>query len=51
MSVLNWAILIFIVFWMVKDPTGAANTVIHIAHALNIVATSLTQHINTGKSP
>jgi hypothetical protein len=39
----------FGLFWVVHDPTGAANTVAYVAHALGVVASSLAQHLSAGK--
>ena len=48
-DLLGYAALAFVLFWVVSDPTGAANTVAYIAHALGVAATSLTHHLSAGK--
>lgn len=45
-SFLGYVALAFVLFWVVKDPTGAAGTVAYIAHALGVAASSLAQHLS-----
>jgi hypothetical protein len=55
LTVLGYAVVVFAVFWLVKDPAGAAGTVAYVAHQLGVAATSLEQHLGkpglTGGSP
>ena len=41
----------FALFWVVKDPTGAANTVYHVASQVGIWAGTLAQHLSTRQLP
>jgi hypothetical protein len=49
-----WTLLSYIAaalafFWVVHDPTGAANTVAHVAHQMGVAASALAQHLSTQK--
>ena len=48
LAILGYVALAFALFWVVHDPTGAANTVAYVAHALGVAASSLTQHLSAG---
>ena len=48
-EILGYAVLAFAVFWVIHDPTGAANTAAHVAHALGVAASSLTHDLSMGK--
>ena len=48
-AILGYAALAFALFWVVHDPTGAANTVTYIAHALGVMASTLTAHLSAGR--
>jgi hypothetical protein len=45
-TVLGYAVVVFAVFWLVKDPAGAAGAVAYVAHQLGVAATSLEQHLS-----
>jgi hypothetical protein len=45
-TVLGYAVVAFAVFWLVKDPAGAAGTVAWIAHQLGVAGTTLMQHLS-----
>jgi len=45
-TALGYCAAAFAVFWVVKDPAGAANTVAYIAHQLGVAGTTLTQHLS-----
>lgn len=49
LAILGYAVLAFVLFWIVSDPTGAASTVAYIAHSLGVAATSLAHHLSAGK--
>jgi hypothetical protein len=40
-TVLGWLVVAFIVWWIIEDPTGAANVVHNIGHILTSVARGL----------
>ena len=48
-ELLGYVALAFVLFWIVTDPAGAANTVAYVGHALGVAATSLTHHLSTQK--
>ena len=48
-AILGYAALALALFWIVHDPTGAANTVAYIAHALGVMAATLTAHLSAGR--
>ena len=50
-ALLGYAALALALFWVVHDPTGAADTVAYIAHALGVMASTLTQHLSAGGRP
>ena len=43
------AVLLFAGFWVVKDPTGAADAVARVASQIGIWASTLAQHLGTSK--
>ncbi len=45
-KVITWAIVIFIVFYLATQPTGAANVVHHAYNGLHSAATSLATFVN-----
>ena len=47
-ALLGYAALALALFWVVHDPTGAADTVAYIAHALGVMASALTAHLSAG---
>ena len=51
LTLLGYAALALALFWVVHDPTGAADTVAYIAHALGVMASTLTQHLSAGGRP
>ena len=46
---LGYVAVAFTLFWVVKDPTGAANTVAHVASQVGVWASTLAQHLSTSK--
>jgi hypothetical protein len=46
-KVISWAIVIFIIYYLATDPTGAANFVHHIFNILKSAAVSLTTFFNS----
>ena len=46
LTVLGYAVVAFALFWLVKDPAGAAGTVAYVAHQLGVAGTTLTQHLS-----
>ena len=54
-TALGYCAVAFALFWVVKDPAGAAGTVAWIAHQLGVAGTTLAQHLSkqglTGVSP
>jgi hypothetical protein len=47
-TVLGLVVGVVVLVWVVIDPTGAAGAVIHVAHQLGVVASSLTHHLTAG---
>jgi hypothetical protein len=45
--VITWAIVIFIVYYLATDPSGAANFVHHIFNGLKSAAASMTTFVNS----
>lgn len=48
-TALGYAVLALVLFWIVKDPAGAAGTVAYVAHEAGVFAVSLTQHLSSHK--
>ena len=48
-NLLGYAAVAFVLFWVLHDPTGAANTVAHVAHALGVAAGTLTHQLSAAK--
>ncbi len=46
-KVITWAIVLFIIYYLATDPTGAANFVHHIYNGLKSAAVSLTTFFNS----
>jgi hypothetical protein len=46
-KLISWAIVIFIIYYLATDPTGAANFVHHIFNILKSAAVSLTTFFNS----
>ncbi len=46
-KVITWAIVIFIVYYLATDPTGAANFVHHIWNGLKSAASSMATFVNS----
>jgi hypothetical protein len=46
-KVIGWAIVIFIVYYLATDPTGAANFVHHIWNGLKTAASSMATFVNS----
>jgi len=46
-KVIRWAIILFVVFYLVTDPTGAAGLVHGVIDGLRSVATSMTTFVNS----
>lgn len=40
-TVLTWAVVIIVVLWVVKNPTGAAHFANQVGHALSTLAGAL----------
>jgi hypothetical protein len=45
-KVTGWAIVLFIVFWVLTQPAGAAHTVHHAYNGIHHAATSLAVFVN-----
>ena len=45
-KVLTWAIVLFIVYYLATQPTGAANFVHHFYNGLHSAANSMSKFIN-----
>ena len=45
-TALGYVAVAFALFWLVKDPAGAAGAVAYIAHQLGVAGTTLTQHLS-----
>ena len=48
-TALGYVAVAFILLWVVKDPTGAANTAAHVASQVGIWASTLAQHLSSHK--
>ena len=46
LTVLGYAAVAFALFWVVKDPAGAAGAVAYVAHQLGVAGTTLTEHLS-----
>lgn len=46
-KVVTWAIVIFVIFYIATEPTGAANTVHHVYNGAHEAATSLALFVNS----
>jgi len=46
-KIIRWALLLFVVFYLVTDPTGAAGLVHGAIDGLRAVATSLASFVNS----
>lgn len=46
LTLLGYAVVAFALFWVVKDPAGAAGTVAYIAHQLGVAGGALVQHLS-----
>lgn len=46
-KIIRWAIILFVVFYLVTDPTGAAGLVHSVINGLHSVATSMATFVNS----
>jgi hypothetical protein len=46
-KIITWAIVIFIAFYLITDPTGAANTIQGLLNLLKDAGTSLATFVNS----
>jgi hypothetical protein len=46
-KVITWAIVLFIVYYLATQPTGAANFVHHVFNGLHSAANSMSRFVNT----
>lgn len=46
-KVITWAIVLFIVYYLATQPTGAANFVHHVFNGLHSAANSMSTFVNT----
>ena len=46
-KVITWAIVLFIVYYLATQPTGAANFVHHVFDGLHSAANSMSKFVNT----
>jgi len=46
-KIITWGLVIFVIFYLVTDPTGAATIVHNIFHGLHSLATSMTTFVNS----
>jgi hypothetical protein len=46
-KIIRWAIVLFIVFYVATEPTGAAGVVHHIYNGIHDAANSMAQFVNS----
>ena len=46
-KILGWAIVVFIAFYLVSDPSGAGGTVHHLVNGLHSAGTSLSRFVSS----